>query len=64
MAKLFPALNPGEIDNPGERVVARALVEQLPDRIEIFHSFNWLGRNRQIFATSFPQVTIGNSRCP
>ena len=47
MAKLFPALNPGEIDNPGERVVARALVEQLPDRIEIFHSFNWLGRNRQ-----------------
>lgn len=47
MAKLFPALIPDEIANPGERTVARALVEQLPNRVEIFHSFNWLGRDRQ-----------------
>ena len=45
MARLFPALTPDEIDNPGERAVARALIEQLPTRIEIFHSFNWLGRD-------------------
>ena len=46
MAKLFPALNPAEINNPGERAVARALVERLPNRVEIFHGFNWLTRNR------------------
>ena len=46
MGRLFPELNPDEIENSGERAVARALVEQLPNRIEIFHSFNWLGRNR------------------
>ena len=47
MARLFPALEPDEIENPGERTVARALVEQLPNRVEIFHSFNWLARNRR-----------------
>ncbi len=47
MARLFPALSPEEIANPGERAVARTLVEQLPNSIEVFHSFNWLGRNRQ-----------------
>ena len=47
MARLFPALTPDEIENPGERAVARALIEQLPNRIEIFHSFNWLGRDRR-----------------
>lgn len=46
MARLFPALDTGEIENPGERAVAKALIEQLPNRIEIFHSFNWLDRNR------------------
>ena len=46
MAKLFPALNPADIKNPGERTVARALVEHLPNRVEVFHGFNWLSRNR------------------
>lgn len=46
MAKLFPTLNPADISNPGERTVARALVERLPNRVEVFHGFNWLRRNR------------------
>ena len=46
MAKLFPALNPAEIANAGERTVARALVEHLPNRVEVFHGFNWLSRTR------------------
>ena len=46
MARLFPALDPATIENPGERLVARALVEQLPGGVEAFHSFNWLGRDR------------------
>ena len=46
MAKLFPALNPAEIANAGERTVARALVEDLPNRVEVFHGFNWLSRTR------------------
>ena len=46
MATLFPALDPSTIENPGERFVAEALVEQLPSRVEVFHSFNWLSRNR------------------
>ncbi len=45
MAKLFPTQNPAEIDNDGERKMAEVLVEQLPDRVEIFHGFNWLERN-------------------
>jgi hypothetical protein len=47
MARLFPALDPSDIANPGERFVARALVEQLPNKVEVFHSFNWLSRGRQ-----------------
>lgn len=43
MARLFPKIEPSEIENPGERKVAEALVAQLPNRVEIFHSFNWLG---------------------
>ena len=46
MAKLFPALNPADIRNQGERTVARALVEHLPNRVEVFHGFNWLTRSR------------------
>ena len=46
MAKLFPALDPAEINNRGERTVARALVEHLPNRVEVFHGFNWLSRSR------------------
>ncbi|MDE0105027.1 MAG: NERD domain-containing protein [Bryobacterales bacterium] len=47
MGRLFPALNPEEIKNPGERAVARVLIEQLPRRVEIFHSFNWLAKDRR-----------------
>ena len=46
MAKLFPALDPAEIKNQGERTVARALVDHLPSRVEVFHGFNWLSRTR------------------
>ena len=46
MARLFPKIEPDEIGNPGERAVARALVEQLPRRVEVFHGFNWLTRDR------------------
>ena len=46
MAKLFPVLDPAEINNPGERTVARALVDHLPNRVEVFHGFNWLSRSR------------------
>ena len=45
MAKLFPKIEPDEIRNPGERAVARSLVEQLPRHVEVFHSFNWLARS-------------------
>jgi hypothetical protein len=47
VARLFPALDPAQIDNPGERRLAQALVEQLPHRVEVFHGFNWLSRSRQ-----------------
>jgi hypothetical protein len=47
MARLFPTLDPSTIDNPGERFVAQALVEHLPSRAEVFHSFTWPSRNRQ-----------------
>lgn len=46
MAKLFPALTPADIANLGERTVARALIEHLPNRVEVFHGFNWLTRSR------------------
>ncbi|MDE0660917.1 MAG: NERD domain-containing protein [Gammaproteobacteria bacterium] len=45
MARLFPKIRPEDIGNPGERSVARALLEQLPRRVEVFHGFNWLARN-------------------
>lgn len=42
MARLIPKIEPGEIENPGERQVAQALTDQLPSQIDVFHSFNWL----------------------
>ena len=42
MAKLIPKIHPNEIDNPGERKIATALIEQLPTKVEVFHSFQWL----------------------
>lgn len=47
MARLFPKINPSEIENPGERKVAQALVEQLPSRVEVYHSFHWMGDGRR-----------------
>lgn len=44
MARLFPRIDPEDIENPGERSVAKALLEQLPRRVEVFHSFNWLAK--------------------
>ncbi len=42
MAKLIPPIDPNEIANMGERDVATALVQQLPDDCVIYHSFPWL----------------------
>jgi hypothetical protein len=47
MARLFPKIDPSEIDNPGERKVAEALVSQLAGRVEVFHGFHWLGGGRK-----------------
>jgi len=47
MARLIPKIDPSEIENPGERMVAKALVNQLASRVEVFHSFNWLGANKR-----------------
>jgi len=47
MARLIPKIDPSEIENPGERKVAQALVGQLPSRVEIFHSFHWMGDGRR-----------------
>jgi hypothetical protein len=47
LARLFPKIDPSEIENPGERKVAKALVGQLPSRVEIFHSFHWMGDGRK-----------------
>ena len=45
MARLIPRIDPSEIINSGERKVAEALVSQLPNDVEVFHSFNWLRSN-------------------
>lgn len=44
MAKLIPSINPKEINNPGERLVAEALVCQLNADVLVYHSFPWLRR--------------------
>lgn len=46
MARLFPKIHPSKIENSGERQMAQALVTQLLNQVEVFHSFNWLGTNR------------------
>ena len=48
MARLIPTIDPEEIENAGERKLAKALVAQLGRNVEVFHSFRWLrtaGRN-------------------
>ena len=46
MARLIPKIDPSDIENPGERKVAQALITQLQSRVEIFHSFHWMGDGR------------------
>ena len=46
MAKLIPPVDPREIANLGERDVAMALVEQLPDDCTVYHSYPWLRPQR------------------
>lgn len=43
MARLIPKLDPREIANPGESLVAAALMRQLPREVEVFHGFHWIG---------------------
>ena len=42
MARLVPAVDPSEIDNPGERTIVQVLADQLLDSTIVIHSFNWL----------------------
>jgi hypothetical protein len=42
MARLIPKIDPEDIQEPGERTVARALVAQLPDDCVIYHGLRWL----------------------
>lgn len=46
MARLIPAVDIDEIEVKPERDVARALVEQLPDDVRVFHSYPWLRPDR------------------
>lgn len=46
MARLVPKLEVEEIQNRGERDVARALVQQLPDECVVYHSYPWLRPER------------------
>ena len=46
MAKLFPTISPSDIKNSGERKVAEMLCE-FPSRVQIFHSFNWIKKDRR-----------------
>jgi len=43
---IIPKIDPREISNVGERDVATALVEQLPDEVIIYHSYPWLRAER------------------
>jgi hypothetical protein len=42
MARLIPTILPSEIRNSGERKLAVVLVQQLPSRVEVYHSFQWM----------------------
>lgn len=47
MARLIPPVEDlSEIANHGERLVAEALVQQLPDDVVVYHSFPWLRLER------------------
>ena len=42
MARVIPHINPEDIVNRSERLVAEALFEQLPETVTIFHSIDWI----------------------
>ncbi len=46
MARLIPEILVDEIENKPERDVARALVEQLPNQVTVYHSYPWLRPDR------------------
>ena len=46
MANLIPEINPDEIENSAERLFAKALVQQLPSRVQVFHGIKWVSKNR------------------
>ena len=46
MAKLIPNINVDDITEDSERLVAKALVESLPDNCIVYHSFPWLRPDR------------------
>lgn len=50
MARLIPSIDVGSISNSGERIVAQALVEQLPSACLVYHSYPWLRLTRSDFA--------------
>ena len=46
MARLVPDIQIDEIENKPERDVARALIEQLPNQVTVYHSYPWLRPDR------------------
>ena len=46
MARLIPEISIDEIENKPERDVARALIEQLPNQVTVYHSYPWLRPDR------------------
>lgn len=50
MAKLIPKIDPEDIGNNGERLVAIALTKQLPDECLIYHSYPWLRQERSLYS--------------
>ncbi len=47
MAQLIPTISTDEIKNYGERLFAESLLKQVPARVQVFHSINWLADNRE-----------------
>ena len=47
MARLIPKINPDEIENSGERMLAKLLISQLGAEVEVYHSFRWLAENER-----------------
>jgi len=45
VATLIPNINPDEIANSGERRVAIELIRQLPRKVTVYHSFEWVAEH-------------------